>query len=111
MPKRKSFQETIADVAESEHHVKVKVAEINAKARTEHELNKVKYKEDAKVEIECMKLFHRQEESECQYQHELNMLERWIELERAQQACSHTGYPSAAPQGPVFSHPFDPSLS
>lgn len=76
--KRKSISDMVCDESELMQVTRVKIAEVQAKEKTEWE--KVKRQAFAEVELERLQFQH--EEGEKQRAHKVMMMDRQIELER-----------------------------
>ena len=81
--KRKSIADSIAEVSAHERENRIKIAKINATAKTERSSQRETIKRRTNMELELARMQHQRDEAAAQRAHEVAMFDRRAALEMA----------------------------
>ena len=81
--KRKSIADSITDISACEQDNRIKIAKINASAKTQCSTERERIKRHTHMEMELVRLQHQRDEAAAQRAHEALMFNKQIALEMA----------------------------
>jgi hypothetical protein len=81
--KRKSIADSIAEVSAHERNNRIKIAKINATAKTDRATQRETIKRQSNMDMELARMQHQREEAAAQRAHEAAMFDRQATLEMA----------------------------
>jgi hypothetical protein len=105
--KRKSIADSIAEVSAHERNNHIKIAKINATAKTDCATQRETIKQQSNMDMELARMQHQWEEAAAQQAHEAAMFDRQAALEMAR--AGQGAYAGTGGAGPPCSN-IDPSL-